>query len=319
MSKTSYVFAGLTAAAVVAGVVTLCLQPAADSVAAIQPAAATQPASADAAVARLGELVVTPDELKGLLATLPPASRAQVLGNRATLEALVRSRLAEKAVLQQASAQGWPERAEVQAQARAATEQIVLRDYLASVSQVPADYPSAQDLQQAYQANLQALQMPARYRVSQIYLANAEGAGQEAVHKQAQEVSKKAQAANADFAALARQYSQDAQSAAQGGDIGLLPLAQLQPGVRDVVARLKEGGVSEPIKDTSGYHILKLVDVQPARPATLDEVRDSLTASLRNVRQQQIAKAYLEGMFTTATLSIDGTRLNQVIKDTQHP
>ncbi|WP_268798204.1 peptidylprolyl isomerase [Pseudomonas huanghezhanensis] len=318
MNRSSMLFGGLTVLALAVGGAALCLQPASDSVAANQAVPAAKADNGDGpAVARLGDLAVTPAEVKALLASLPGASREQLLNNRAALENLIRTRLAEKAVLLQANAQGWPEHPDIQQQTRAATEQIVFRSYLASVSQVPDDYPSADELKQAYQTNQQALQLPARYRLSQIYLAVKDPGDEDAVRKQAQDLSKKAQAANADFAALARQYSQDSQSAARGGDIGLLPLAQLQPEVRGALGKLKEGSVSEPIKGPAGYHILKLVEQQPARVATLDEAKETLATSLRNQRQEQIAQAYLNGMFTTATLSIDGSSLNQVIKDNQ--
>lgn len=200
-------------------------------------------------------------------------------------------------------------------QTRAATEQIVFRDYLQSVSQVPADYPSAAELQQAYDSGKSAWQTPPLYRVSQIFLAVNEPQALEQVRRLAQELSKKAQAAPAEFAALAAQYSQDPGTAQRGGDSGLQPLQQLVPEVRGAVARLKVGGVSEVVQSAAGFHVLKLTEQQPARTASLDELRDQLTQALRAQRQEQIAKAYLEGMLNTATLSIDGAVLNQVLEE----
>ncbi|MGS8566430.1 peptidylprolyl isomerase, partial [Salmonella enterica] len=66
----------------------------------------------------------------------------------------------------------------------------------------------------------------------------------DAVRRQAQELSRKAQAAPGDFAALATQYSQDPDTAQRGGDSGLQPLQQLVPAVREAVSRLKVGAVS---------------------------------------------------------------------------
>jgi len=304
--------AGLSAVALLVGAAILGLRPDGETVAATQPASASQ--SAATAVARLGDLTVSPEEMKALIAALPPATREQLRGNRTALESWLRSRLAEKAVLEQASAQGWPERPEIVQQTRAATDQIVFRNYLASVSQVPTDYPDEQTLQQAYQANQASLQLPARYRLSQIFLAVNDASALESVRRQAQELSKRAQAPNADFAALARQYSQDPDTAKRGGDSGLQPLQQLLPQMRESISRLKVGAITEPVQSTAGFHILKLTEQQPARAATLDESRERLTALLRSQRQEQIAKAYLEGTFNTATLSIDGSVLNKVIE-----
>lgn len=282
------------------------------------PVAAQQPAPVIGAegptVARLGNQQVDLAELQALLATLPAESREQLRANRGALETWIRSRLAQKAVLEQADAQGWRQRPEVEQQTRAATEQIVFRDYLLSVSQVPADYPSAAELQQAYDSGKAQWMTPPLYRVSQIFLAVDGPQGTEAVRRQAQDLSRRAQAAPAEFAGLASQYSQDAGSVGRGGDTGLQPLQQLVPEVRTVVARLKPGAVSDAVQSAAGFHVLKLTEQQPARTASLDELRPRLTEALRAQRQEQIAKAYLEGMLNTATLSIDGAQLNQVLQ-----
>jgi len=293
--------------------VALVVRPGNDPVAAQQPAPVTA-AYSGPAVARLGNQQVSPEELQALLAAVPPQTREQLRGNREALERWIRSRLAEKAVLEQADAQGWAQRPDVVRQTRAATEQIVFRDYLQSVSQVPADYPSAAELQQAYDAGKANWQTPALYRVSQIFLGVNEPQNLEAVRKQAAELSKKAQATPADFAALAKEFSQDRLTAERGGDTGLQPLQQLVPEVRGAVARLKVGAVSDPVQSSAGFHVIKLTEQQPARTATLDELRDQLTQALRAQRQEQIAQAYLDGMLNTATLSIDGAELNKVLE-----
>ncbi|MFJ2710614.1 peptidylprolyl isomerase [Pseudomonas sp. NPDC087346] len=304
----------ISAAAVALLVVTveLVVRPGNDPVAAQQSSVAT--IAAGPAVARLGNQQVSPEELQALLATVPEQTREQLRSNREALERWIRARLAEKAVLEQADAQGWAQRPEVLRQTRAATEQIVFRDYLQSVSQVPADYPGAADLQQAYDAGKSNWVTPALYRVSQIFLAVPDAQSLETVRKQATELSKKAQAAPGEFAALATQYSQDRVTAERGGDSGLQPLQQLVPQVRGAVARLKVGAVSEPLQSPAGFHVIKLTEQQPARTATLDELRDQLTQALRGQRQEQIAQAYLDGMLTTATLSIDGAELNKALE-----
>ena len=313
--KKRTVVAGAGALAVLVIAVALGLRPGNDPIAAQQPAPSAGLATNGPAVARLGNQQVAPEELKALLATLPTEAREQLRANRGALESWIRSRLAEKVVLEQADAQGWRQRPEVERQTRAATEQIVFRDYLQSVSQVPTDYPSAVELQQAYESGKAGWVTPPMYRVSQIFLGVADQSTLESVRKQALELSKKAQAAPTEFAALASQYSQDRASAERGGDTGLQPLQQLVPEVRGAVSRLKIGAVSEPVQSAAGFHVIKLTEQQPARTATLEELRERLTQALRAQRQEQIAKAYLEGMLNTATLSIDGAVLNKVLEE----
>ncbi|GAA0409807.1 peptidylprolyl isomerase [Pseudomonas veronii subsp. inensis] len=307
---------GAGALAVLVVAVALSLRPGSDPVAAQQPTPMPPPAPASAgpAVARLGNQQIDLAELKSVLASLPAESREQLRANRGALETWLRSRLAQKAVLEQADAQGWRQRPEVEQQTRAAAEQIVFRDYMLSVSQVPADYPSAAELQQAYDSGKAQWVTPPLYRVSQIFLAVNDPQNLDAVRRQAQDLSRRAQATPGDFAALATQFSQDPDTAARGGDSGLQPLQQLVPEVRGAVSRLKVGAVSEAVQSAAGFHVLKLTAQQPARTATLDELRERLTQALRAQRQEQIAKAYLEGMLNTATLSIDGAELNKVLE-----
>ena len=309
---TLMVGAGALALLVVA--VGLSLRPGSDPVAAQQPAPVLATPAGGPAVARLGNQQIDLTEMQSVLASLPAETREQLRGNRGALETWLRSRLAQKAVLEQADAQGWRQRPEVEQQTRAATEQIVFRDYMLSVSQVPAGYPSAAELQQAYDAGKAQWVTPPMVRVSQIFLAVNDPQSAEAVRRQAQELSRKAQATPGDFAALATQYSQDPNTAPRGGDSGMQPLQQLVPQVREAVARLKVGGVSDVVQSAAGFHVLKLTAQQPARTATLDELRPRLTEALRSQRQEQIAKAYLEGMLNTATLSIDGAELNKVLE-----
>ncbi|WP_300719439.1 peptidylprolyl isomerase [Pseudomonas sp.] len=292
----------------------LSLRPGSDPVAAQQPTPVVGLEPVGTAIARLGNQHIDLQEIEAVLATLPAESREQLRGNRAGLETWLRSRLAQKAVLEQADAQGWRQRPDVALQTREATEQIVFRDYMLSVSQVPADYPSPAELQQAYDNGKAQWVTPPMYRVSQIFLAVNDPQNLEAVRRQAQELSRKAQAAPGEFAAMASQYSQDPESAQRGGDAGMQPLQQLMPEVRGVVARLKTGAVSEAVQSPAGFHVLKLTGQQPARTATLDELRERLTQALRAQRQEHIAKAYLEGMLNTATLSIDGAELNKILE-----
>ncbi|MBO0495163.1 peptidylprolyl isomerase [Pseudomonas sp. Marseille-Q1929] len=309
---TLMVGAGALALLVVA--VGLSLRPGSDPVAAQQPAPVLATPAGGPAVARLGNQQIDLTEMQSVLASLPAETREQLRGNRGALETWLRSRLAQKAVLEQADAQGWRQRPEVEQQTRAATEQIVFRDYMLSVSQVPAGYPSAAELQQAYDAGKAQWVTPPMVRVSQIFLAVNDPQSAEAIRRQAQELSRKAQATPGDFAALATQYSQDPNTAPRGGDSGMQPLQQLVPQVREAVARLKVGGVSDVVQSAAGFHVLRLTAQQPARTATLDELRARLTEALRSQRQEQIAKAYLEGMLNTATLSIDGAELNKVLE-----
>ncbi|WP_144637828.1 peptidylprolyl isomerase [Bordetella genomosp. 13] len=282
---------------------------------AAKPAAAAAPASSSPAVATLGAVSVSQEHIEQLLRSLPPAQRQQLTANRAALEQVVRSSLAEKALLSQARAQNWADKPEIQRAIQAAQEQIVFRSYLDSVSQPPDSYPSEAELQQAYEQNKARFVQPAAYRLSQIFLAapanDADAVA--AARKKAADLIKRARAPQADFAQLAQESSQDKESAARGGDTGFIPLQQVVPELRNTVQRLKKGEVSEMVQLPAGLHIVKLVDLRETRQVPLTEVQVQLRDTMRAQRQQDAARAYLEGLLNAGTVSIDGKALQSAV------
>ncbi len=70
----------------------------------------------------------------------------------------------------------------------------------------------------------------------------------------------------ADFESLARQLSQDPQSARQGGQLIWCGPGQLIPEFEDVMYKLNKGEISEPFLSSVGYHIVRLNDQKQLEP-----------------------------------------------------
>jgi peptidylprolyl isomerase len=277
------------------------------------------PPAAQAAVAKLGAITIAPTEVERLLQAMPDAERAQVHSNRTGLENWLRQRLASEALLREAQQKKWAERPEVKARIDAAVKDITARivsgSYLESVTQLPAGFPSDADVSAAYERAKPNLNMPATYRVAQIYLPTTPGADAAAIAAvRADAVKLAAQARQGDFAALAKTQSQDARSAAQGGEVGNLPLAQMLPEIRDTVAALQPNQVSEPVQSSSGFHVIKLLSSQAARLATLEEVKPRLQEALREQKQQELVSAYMGKLAPATNVSIDSAALDAVLK-----
>ncbi|CAH1385215.1 SurA N-terminal domain-containing protein [Candidatus Nitrotoga sp. M5] len=83
------------------------------------------------------------------------------------------------------------------------------------------------------------------------------------------------------FAVLAKQYSQDPGSAASGGDLGYFgPGAMVKP-FEEAVYKLKVGEISDLVPTDFGFHIIKLLSVNPANTLPLDEARIAITQRLK--------------------------------------
>jgi len=79
-----------------------------------------------------------------------------------------------------------------------------------------------------------------------------------------------------DLAELARLRSDDPATREEGGVLGWFTHENLAPAFRDVVIELPLGGVSDVTVGEAGFYVLKLLEHQEARIATLDEVRENL-------------------------------------------
>ncbi|WP_199265080.1 peptidylprolyl isomerase [Alcaligenes faecalis] len=283
------------------------------------PASTVNSSAATPAVATLGQVVVSQEELQQFLQVLPAAQREAMRNDRVVLEQWLRSRLAEKAVVEQAKAQEWDKKAEIRSAIEEAQNQVILRSYLQSVSEPAADYPSEQDLQTAYQANQDQFQLPAMYRLSQIFLSVPDKDEQALAQakKRADAWVKQMREGKADFAALAKEHSDEKISAERGGDNGFLPMSQLVPAMRATVAKLEPGQLSDPIVQADGVHILQVTDLRPASVRSLEEVKPALRDALRRQRQQEATQAYVAGMLDAETVTVDGKVLSQLLQQTQ--
>jgi len=64
--------------------------------------------------------------------------------------------------------------------------------------------------------------------------------------------------AGADFASLARRYSEDPGTADRGGDLGCFGAGQLMPEFEEAAFKLKPGEISQPVLTGYGYHLIQL-------------------------------------------------------------
>jgi len=102
-----------------------------------------------------------------------------------------------------------------------------------------------------------------------------------------------------DFAMLAQNYSEDAASAPNGGDLGFVPESALEranPELRKMVMTLSPGGVSPIIHTQEGYRILKVISKEAAgqRDLTDPRVQQTIRDTLRNRKDQLLRAAYYE-------------------------
>lgn len=166
-----------------------------------------------------------------------------------------------------------------------------------------------QDVVDFYNANLNQFNVAEpQYRISQIVITprkdpqirnrkNDDATNEaEAVRKSKMIIDKLN--SGADFAQLAMDYSEDPNTAANGGDLGYIPessLNQSDPNLKKLVLSLKPGQVSQPVVLKDSIRILKLVAREPAgqRGVNDPQVQQTIRDTLRDRKEQLLRAAYL--------------------------
>ena len=92
----------------------------------------------------------------------------------------------------------------------------------------------------------------------------------------------------ADFAKLAKEYSQDPGSAAQGGDLGSFPHDAMVKPFADAVFAAKPGDIVGPVLSDFGYHVIKVGAITPAQAKPFDAVRAQIEAQMKRAKAQQM-------------------------------
>jgi len=143
---------------------------------------------------------------------------------------------------------------------------------------------SEADVKRYYEDNLDQFSTPEQIRASHI-LFKTEGKDEAAVRKLAEEVLQKARNGD-DFAALAKQYSEDEGSAQNGGDLGFFGKGAMVPEFEQAAFALQPGQISDLIKTQYGFHIIKVTETKPAVTQPLDQVKAQIEQQLKLERAQ---------------------------------
>jgi peptidyl-prolyl cis-trans isomerase D len=140
------------------------------------------------------------------------------------------------------------------------------------------------DVDRAYNTNVEQYTTPEQIRASHILL-KTEGKDDAAVKAKAEDVLKQAKG-GADFAELAKKYSEDDSNAKQGGDLDYFAKGRMVPEFDQAAFAMEPGQMSDLVKTQYGYHIIKLVDRKPSVTRPLAEVRAQITDQLAYERAQ---------------------------------
>lgn len=144
-------------------------------------------------------------------------------------------------------------------------------------------------IQAEYDRRIADFTIQEQLRASHVLL-RTEGKKEEEVRVKAEDVLKQARA-GADFAQLAKKYSDDEASRDQGGDLDYFARGKMVPQFEDAAFKLEKGQISDLVKTQYGFHIIKIADKKPGTTKPLSEVRQQLADQLKyDAAERQITQ-----------------------------
>jgi peptidyl-prolyl cis-trans isomerase D len=175
------------------------------------------------------------------------------------------------------------------------------------------------DLQSYYQQHRDAYRVPEQVKVSHILIktplpgpdGKVDEKGAAEAQRRAEDLLKQIKS-GAKFEDLAKKYSEDPGSAKEGGSLGWIGRGQTVPEFEKAAFSLSKGQVSDLIKSSYGFHIIRIDDKQDAHMKALDEVKSEIEPALKHQKAQQIAQRQAENLLKDArTLGLDAAAAKQ--------
>jgi peptidyl-prolyl cis-trans isomerase C len=153
------------------------------------------------------------------------------------------------------------------------------------------------DISAFYEKNPDRFKQSESVHASHILIIVPPGAdaGTKAAAKGRAEEALKAARGGKDFAALARQYSQDG-SAQRGGDLGFVVRGQTAPAFENAAFALPIGQISDVVETPFGFHIIKVTERRPGGAVPFPEAAAQIQQYLEQQQRQALGKAFVDGL-----------------------
>ncbi len=174
---------------------------------------------------------------------------------------------------------------------------------------------SAEEIQSAYEKEIANI---GEQRKASHILLEGSGLSDEQARERLLELKARI-AAGEEFAALAREFSEDPGSAANGGDLGFAGEGVYDPDFEAALFGLAPGEVSEPVRSEFGWHLIRLDAVQAADVPALDSLRPKLERELKAQKVEQrfveVSKQLEDAAFEAADLQQPAQELGLEVRE----
>ena len=172
-----------------------------------------------------------------------------------------------------------------------APERLRLRYLEISMSEIAAGVKADdEELRALFEAERHGFVTPEKREVSHILVSTPSDAGADAAEEARVRLARLRERimAGESFEDLAREHSDDPGSAAGGGALGFIERGIMDPAFEEAAFALAPDHVSDPVRSSFGWHLIKVTSVQEAHETTFEEVRDQVLAQYQSREAERI-------------------------------
>jgi len=247
-----------------------------------------------------------------MIATMPPAYQSQVKTPQG-MKMLVDNMINVELVYDKALKEGFNKKPEVQDKIKNMTKQIIFASYIdESIKNSGTDEAA---MRKFYEENKSQFAAKDQVQASHILFKTAgDGSDEKAKSKSCEEALAKAKKPNADFAALAKEYSDDS-SKDNGGDLGFFEKDRMVKPFGDVAFEMKVGEVKGCVKTRFGYHIIKKTAEKGPGDRSFEEVKDQIAQGMKRQNQQKAYEDFMKKIKENAKIKYNEKLLGPISTD----
>ena len=266
---------------------------------------------------KVGDFSIRETDLDRLIAAQPPEAQKQFQEKPELKSSLVRDLLLKKAIAMQARKEGYDRKPEYREKLSYLVDDFLAQEYLARVVLADIKIPEA-ELKKYYQEHEKDFILTETLKARHIFIQLATNATEDekvAARKKAEEILARLKKGE-DFAKVALDSSDDADTAKKGGALGLLTPGKTNSEEFEKAAfALKSGETSEIVLSPFGYHIIKADEKTDKRTATFAESKSYIESILKKELEQKKGEEFVAKIYKESGLELIADRVADKTED----
>ena len=257
-------------------------------------------------LAKVGNKVITKQDMKAVIAAMPPEYQISLQSNEQQQQELLNMLIDTQLFAMEAKAKKIDKEKAIVQRIDGIVTSLLAQEYMkrkfSSIGKV-----TNKEIESYYNTHKSEFIDPSMVKAQHILVkVDVETATpKEIAVAEAKAASiKKELEGGADFSKLAEKYSDDPGSKSRGGDLGFFTKEQMVPEFSKAAFSLKKGEISQPVKTPFGFHIIKVTDIQEEKQMDLKESTPSIQSLLEKQRRKDVMENEIERLKKKYKVSI---------------